>query len=73
MICAEKCPVDGIGGGKNMIHVIDQDSRIRCGTCLQVCPQKFEAVAEITGRDVPDPIPEEKRTIVRRKAGKGAE
>jgi NADH-quinone oxidoreductase subunit F len=42
-------------------------------TCLQVCPQKFEAVVEITGRDVPDPIPEEKRTVVRKKAGKGAE
>jgi coenzyme F420-reducing hydrogenase delta subunit/NAD-dependent dihydropyrimidine dehydrogenase PreA subunit len=73
MICAKKCPVDGIEGGKNKIHVIDQDSCIRCGTCLQVCPQKFEAVAEITGRDVPDPIPEEKRTVVRKKAGKTAE
>jgi len=74
MICAKKCPVDGIEGGKGKIHVIDQESCIRCGTCLQVCPQKFEAVAEITGRDVPDPIPEEKRTVVRKKkAGKGAE
>ncbi len=73
MICARKCPVDGISGGKNKIHVIDQDSCIRCGTCLQVCPQKFEAVIEVKGREVPNPIPEEKRTIVRKKAGTGAE
>lgn len=74
MICAKKCPVDGIEGGKGKIHVIDQESCIRCGTCLQVCPQRFEAVVEVTGRDVPDPIPEEKRVVVRKKkAGKATE
>ena len=72
MICAKKCPVDGIAGGKNKIHVIDQDSCTRCGTCLQVCPQKFEAVVEVKGRKVPDPIPEEQRTVARKKAGKAS-
>ena len=73
MICLKKCPVDAIVGGKNLIHVIEQESCIRCGTCFEVCPKKFEAVVEVAGRDVPDPIPEDKRTIVRKKAGKEAQ
>ena len=71
MICARKCPVEGIIGGKSQIHVIDQEICIRCGTCSDVCPEKFDAVCEITGRTVPPPIPEEERTIERtgKKAG----
>ncbi len=71
MICLRKCPVDAIAGGKNLIHVIDQASCIRCGTCYEVCPDRFSAVSEISGRSVPDPLPEDKRTIVRKQAGKG--
>ena len=70
MICLKRCPVDAIVGGKNLIHVIEQESCIRCGTCLEVCPTKFEAVVEIDGEVVPDSIPETERTIVRKKAGK---
>jgi F420-non-reducing hydrogenase iron-sulfur subunit len=66
MICGRHCPVDGIAGGKNQIHVIDQESCIRCGTCFEVCPQRFDAVSKIVGRVVPPPIPEEERTIVRK-------
>jgi coenzyme F420-reducing hydrogenase delta subunit/Fe-S-cluster-containing hydrogenase component 2 len=71
MICGRQCPVDAIDGGKNRIHVIDQESCIRCGTCFDVCPQRFEAVAKISGRDVPPPIPDDQRTVVRKskKAG----
>jgi coenzyme F420-reducing hydrogenase delta subunit/Fe-S-cluster-containing hydrogenase component 2 len=71
MICGRQCPVDAIDGGKNRIHVIDQESCIRCGTCFEVCPQRFEAVSKISGRDVPPPIPDDKRTVVRKskKAG----
>jgi NADH-quinone oxidoreductase subunit F len=63
--------VGGIAGGKNRIHVIDQESCIRCGTCFDVCPQRFEAVSKIAGRDVPPPIPDDQRTVVRKskKAG----
>jgi len=75
MICGRHCPVDGIAGGKNQIHVIDQDSCIRCGSCFESCPSRFEAVQKIVGENVPPPIPESERTVVRKskKAGKGAQ
>jgi coenzyme F420-reducing hydrogenase delta subunit/ferredoxin len=66
MICLRKCPVEAISGGKNRIHVIDQDKCIKCGTCFEACPPRFGAVTEISGEPVPPPIPEEKRTIVRK-------
>ncbi len=66
LICARRCPVEAIAGGKNQIHVIDQELCIKCGTCLEVCPTRFDAVAEIAGEPVPPPIPEEKRTLVRK-------
>jgi NADH-quinone oxidoreductase subunit F len=66
MICARKCPVDAIEGGKKTIHIIDQEKCTRCGTCFEVCPSRFNAVRKLSGEPVPDPIPEEKRTIVRK-------
>jgi coenzyme F420-reducing hydrogenase delta subunit/Fe-S-cluster-containing hydrogenase component 2 len=67
MICAKRCPVEAIAGGKNLIHVIDQDACIKCGTCFEVCPPRFGAVAKLSGEPVPPPIPEEKRKIVRKR------
>jgi len=66
MICARKCPVEAIEGGKNRIHVIDQEICIKCGTCFEACPSKFAAIRKIVGAPVPDPVPEEARTIVRK-------
>jgi F420-non-reducing hydrogenase iron-sulfur subunit len=66
MICAKRCPVEAIAGGKNLIHVIDQDTCIKCGTCFEVCPPRFGAVAKLSGEPVPPPIPEEERKIVRK-------
>ncbi len=61
MICARNCPVQAIEGNKRMVHVIDQDKCIRCGTCLDVCPPKFNAVVKVSGTeglDVPEkPVP----------------
>ncbi len=70
MICAKRCPVEAIEGGKNKIHVIDQDKCIKCGTCYEVCPARFSAVTKISGGPLPPPLPEEARTIVRK--GKSA-
>jgi F420-non-reducing hydrogenase iron-sulfur subunit len=66
MICARRCPVEAIAGGKNQIHVIDQEKCIKCGTCLEVCPTRFGAVTEIAGGPVPPPIPEAERTLLRK-------
>jgi F420-non-reducing hydrogenase iron-sulfur subunit len=66
MICARRCPVEAIAGGKNRIHVIDQDKCIKCGTCFEACPPRFGAVNKISGEPVPPSIPEEERLIVRK-------
>ena len=71
MICARKCPVHGIEGAKGLIHVIDQEMCIKCGSCFDACPEKFDAISVLVGDEaVPPPIPEDQRTVVRK--GKGA-
>ncbi|MCK7514082.1 MAG: 4Fe-4S binding protein [Desulfobacterales bacterium] len=45
---------------------------IKCGTCLDACPPRFGAVKTISGAPVPPPIPEDKRTIVRKSKEKEA-
>lgn len=64
-MCAKKCPAQAINGGKNLVHIIDQTKCTKCGTCFEVCPPKFQAATKTSGVPVPDPIPEEARTIVR--------
>jgi NADH-quinone oxidoreductase subunit F len=52
--------VDAITGGKRMVHIIDQDKCIKCGTCLEKCPTKFSAVKKVSAEtiEVPkEPIP----------------
>jgi ferredoxin len=71
MTCLRRCPAEAIVGGKNRIHVIDQDKCIKCGTCFEVCPPRFESVKKFSGEPVPPPIPEEKRTLVRKGKEKG--
>ena len=66
MICAKRCPVEAIISAKNQVHVIDQERCIKCGTCLEVCPPRFSSVRKIVGEPVPPPVPEEKRTVVRK-------
>ncbi len=66
MTCAKRCPVEAIISAKNQVHVIEQEKCIKCGTCFEVCPTKFSAVTKISGEPVPPPIPEEKRTIIRK-------
>lgn len=57
--------MDAIDGAKNLIHVIDQDTCIKCGTCLDACPSRFGAVTQIAGEPVPPPLSEEERMISR--------
>jgi F420-non-reducing hydrogenase iron-sulfur subunit len=66
MTCARRCPAEAIISAKNQVHVIDQEKCIKCGTCFEACPTKFGAVTKIVGGPVPPPLPEEKRTIVRK-------
>jgi F420-non-reducing hydrogenase iron-sulfur subunit len=66
MTCARRCPVEAIISAKNQVHVIDQEKCIKCGTCFEACPPKFGAVTKISGEPVPPPLPEDKRTIVRK-------
>lgn len=66
-ICLNKCPIQGIDGGKKTIHVIDQDVCTHCGTCFHVCPPRIGAVRRITNEPIPPPIPEDERAIVKKK------
>jgi F420-non-reducing hydrogenase iron-sulfur subunit len=70
MTCAKRCPGEAILSAKNQVHVIDQEKCIKCGTCFDVCPPRFGAVTKISGGPVPPPLPEEKRTVVRKSKGK---
>lgn len=65
MICRRRCPVDAIDGAKNLIHLIDQKTCIKCGTCLDVCPSRFGAVTKIGDGPVPSPLSKEERIILR--------
>ncbi len=69
-ICARKCPVEAIEGGKNLIHIIDQKKCIKCGTCFESCPPRFTAIRKVISEPVPSPIPEKARTIIREAKGK---
>jgi NADH:ubiquinone oxidoreductase subunit F (NADH-binding)/(2Fe-2S) ferredoxin len=41
-VCARNCPVGAISGERRKLHVIDADTCIRCGICMQVC--NFNAI-----------------------------
>jgi len=67
LICLRECPVDAIIGGRDQIHVVDQEKCTKCGTCYEVCPERFGAVVRLSGEPVPEPLPEEERVLVRAK------
>ncbi|HUV52550.1 MAG TPA: NADH-quinone oxidoreductase subunit NuoF, partial [Dehalococcoidia bacterium] len=59
-ICARACASEAIKGGKRMVHVINQNKCIKCGTCLDVCPAKFSAVEVSSGKPIvapAEPVP----------------
>jgi len=67
MICLRNCSAEAIIGGKNQIHVIDQSKCNKCGTCFDVCPPRFGAVARISGEPVPPPPPARELVLSRKK------
>ena len=69
-ICLKNCPVEAISGGKNLVHIIDQAKCTKCGTCYEVCPERFSAVAKISGEPVPTPVPAGTE-VVRKKGQQG--
>jgi NADH:ubiquinone oxidoreductase subunit F (NADH-binding)/(2Fe-2S) ferredoxin len=67
LICLRECPVEGIIGAKNQIHVIDQEKCTKCGSCFEVCPERFVAVVRLSGVPVPEPLPLKDRVLERAK------
>ncbi|MBL7208546.1 MAG: SLBB domain-containing protein [Dehalococcoidia bacterium] len=53
MICVRNCPADAIIGGEGLIPVIDQQKCTKCGTCLEVCPPRFDAVIKLSAEPAP--------------------
>jgi Fe-S-cluster-containing hydrogenase component 2 len=43
------CPVSAISGYPKEIHEIDQELCIKCGMCLEKCPDKFNAIEVYPG------------------------
>jgi ferredoxin len=41
-VCARNCPAGAISGERRKTHVIDPDTCVRCGICMQVC--NFNAI-----------------------------
>lgn len=57
IICARECPTGAIRGEKGLVHVIEHGECIKCGTCLEVCPERFSAVVKLSGEPVPPTVP----------------
>jgi NADH-quinone oxidoreductase subunit F len=47
MLCFRSCPVGAITGTKKEIHKIDTDKCIKCGTCIELCSGKYNAIERI--------------------------
>jgi len=45
-VCARNCPVEAISGERRHLHIIDPETCIRCGICMQVC--NFNAIAVLS-------------------------
>jgi NADH-quinone oxidoreductase subunit F/NADP-reducing hydrogenase subunit HndC len=46
MVCGRNCPVEAISGERRKLHVIDPETCIRCGICVQVC--NFNAITVVS-------------------------
>jgi NADP-reducing hydrogenase subunit HndC len=49
--CAKNCSVGAIRGEPKEVHIIDEATCTKCGTCLEVCPKKISAVVKLSGEE----------------------
>jgi NADH-quinone oxidoreductase subunit F len=47
MLCFRSCPVSAISGSKKEIHYIDTDKCIKCGTCIELCSNTYNAIERV--------------------------
>jgi Pyruvate/2-oxoacid:ferredoxin oxidoreductase delta subunit len=45
-VCARNCPADSITGERRKAHLIDPETCVRCGICVQVC--NFNAIQVVS-------------------------
>ena len=50
------CPVEAISGKPKEIHEIDQDLCIKCGMCMDKCPDKFSAIGLFAGSKIEEEV-----------------
>lgn len=48
MLCLKSCPVGAISGIKKELHSIDKDKCIKCGTCIELCSGKYNAIEPVS-------------------------
>jgi len=51
-ICFKICPVSAISGKPKDLHFIDQNLCIKCGMCMDKCPEKFNAIELYPGNKI---------------------
>jgi len=48
MLCLKSCPAGAVSGIKKKIHSIDKDKCIKCGTCIELCSGKYNAIERVS-------------------------
>ena len=48
MLCLKSCPVGAVSGIKKELHSIDKEKCIKCGTCIELCSGKYNAIERVS-------------------------
>ncbi len=46
--CVGSCTVEAISPDKSRIKVIDQEKCVKCGICLEACPEQYHAIVKLS-------------------------